>query len=83
MDNDRLNERLARLEGQVSRLLTALCGALGIILVFIFHDKRQFLFHEDLLTLFIRIAVTIGLSFMVGWPIVRWVVGKKSSLSHD
>jgi hypothetical protein len=36
MENDRLNERPARLEGQVSRLLTALCGALGMILVFIF-----------------------------------------------
>jgi hypothetical protein len=78
VDNDRLDERVAHLEGQVYRLLTALCCALSVILVFIFYDRRPFFLDQDLSTVFIRMAGTVGASFLVGWPIVRWVVGKKS-----
>ncbi|WLA79964.1 hypothetical protein [Bradyrhizobium elkanii] len=78
MDNDKLDERLSYLEGQVSRLLTALCCALSAILVFIFYDRRPFHFDQDFGTAFARMAGVVALAFLVGWPIVRWVVGKKS-----
>lgn len=78
MDNDKLEERLSYLEGQVSRLLTALCCALSVILVFIFYDRRTFYFDQDFGTTFARMAGVVVLAFLVGWPIVRWVVGKKS-----
>ena len=78
MDNDKLNERLAHLEGQVSRLLIALCCALSVILVLIFYDRRPYFFDEDLGPVFVRIVGTAASAFVVGWPIVRWVVGKKS-----
>ncbi|WP_456732086.1 hypothetical protein [Bradyrhizobium sp. USDA 3364] len=78
MDNDKLDERLSYLEGQVSRLLTALCCALSVILVFIFYDRRTFYFDQDFATTLARMAGVVALAFLVGWPIVRWVVGKKS-----
>jgi hypothetical protein len=76
MSYEKLSERVARLEALVSRLLTALCAAFGLILVFIFYDKQSFVLHEDLTTQLVRAVITVGLSFLVGWPIVRWVVGK-------
>ena len=79
---DRLNERVAHLEGLVSRLLTALCAAFGLILVFIFYDKQSGFLTEDLLTRVVRAVITVGVSFLVGWPIVRWVVGKRSRSSE-
>ncbi|MCP3459186.1 hypothetical protein [Bradyrhizobium sp. CCGUVB23] len=78
MDNDKLNDRLTHLEGQVSRLLVALCCALSVILVFIFYERRPYFFDQDLGDAFVRMIGTIASSFVVGWPIVRWVVGKKS-----
>ena len=78
MDNDKLNERLTYLEGQVHRLLVALCCALSIILVFIFYDRRPYFFDQDWIDAFIKMIATVASSFVVGWPIVRWVVGKKA-----
>jgi hypothetical protein len=78
VDNDKLNERLTYLEGQVHRLLVALCCALSIILVFIFYDRRPYFFDQDWIDALIRMIATIASSFVVGWPIVRWVVGKKA-----
>ncbi|QOZ46516.1 hypothetical protein XH89_25885 [Bradyrhizobium sp. CCBAU 53340] len=78
VDNGKLDKRLSYLEGQVSRLLTALCCALSVILVFIFYDRRPFFLDQDYGTLFIRMAGVVASAFLVGWPIVRWIVGKKS-----
>ena len=77
VDNDKLNERLTHLEEQVYRLLVALCCALSVILVFIFYDRRPYFFDEDLGAVFLKMIATVASSFVVGWPIVRWVVGKK------
>ncbi|MCC8940720.1 hypothetical protein CI1B_60680 [Bradyrhizobium ivorense] len=76
-DNDNLVERVAHLEGQVSRLLAALCCALSVILVLIFYNRAPFYFDGHYGDLFVRLAGTVGSSFLVGWPIVKWVVGKK------
>ncbi|MBR1279265.1 hypothetical protein [Bradyrhizobium sp. AUGA SZCCT0283] len=73
MDNDKLNERLTYLEGQVHRLLVALCCALNVIL-----DRRPYFFAQDWIDAFIRMMATVASSFVVGWPIVRWVVAKKA-----
>ena len=78
VDNDGLNERLTYLEGQVYRLLVALCCALSVILVFIFYDRRPYFYEEGLLPVLLRVVATVASSFVVGWPIVWWVVGKKS-----
>lgn len=78
MDIEKLGERLTDLEGQVYRLLVALCCALSVILVLIFYDKQPYYTDQDIGTLLIRVAGTVGSAFLVGWPIVRWVVGKKS-----
>ena len=78
MDNDKLNQRLTYLEGQVYRLLVALCCALSVILVLIFYNRQPFFFDGDLGQAFLRMGATVTSSFVVGWPIVRWVVGKKS-----
>jgi hypothetical protein len=78
VNNDKLNERLTHLEGQVYRLLVALCCALSVILVLIFYDRQPYVFDEDLGPVFIRMIATVSSSFVVGWPIVRWIVGKKS-----
>ena len=77
VDYDKLNERLTHLEGQVSRLLIALCCALGIITVFIFYDRQPYFFDEGLSPVLLRMFVTVAASFMAGWPIMRWVVGKR------
>ncbi|QDW36925.1 hypothetical protein FFI89_007080 [Bradyrhizobium sp. KBS0727] len=80
MEYDKLNARLTYLEGQVYRLLVALCCALSVILVFIFYDRQPYFFNQDLdlSTLVGRIVGTAASSFVVGWPIVWWIVGKKS-----
>jgi hypothetical protein len=78
VDYDKLDERVAHLEGQVSRLLTALCCALSVILVLIFYDRQPYVFTEDFGAVFLRIVGTVASSFVVGWPIVWWVRGKKS-----
>ena len=78
MDNDKLNERLTHLEGQVYRLLVALCCALSVILVIIFNDRQPYLSYESLGDAVLRMIAIISSSVVVGWPIVRWVVGKKS-----
>ena len=80
MDNDKLAERVTHLEGQVSRLLTALCCAMSVILVFIFYDRRPFFFDQDPGEVLARMVGIVASAFVVGWPIVRWVVGKKSGL---
>lgn len=78
MDIDKLGERLTHLEGQVYRLLVALCCALSVILVLIFYNRQPYYTDQDIGTLLIRVAGTVGSAFLVGWPIVRWVVGRKS-----
>ncbi|MGY4602845.1 hypothetical protein ACVW16_001257 [Bradyrhizobium sp. USDA 4474] len=78
MDHDKLNDRLTSLEGQVSRLLVALCCALGVILVLIFYQRAPFSFDQDVGDAFVRMIGAVASSVVVGWPIVRWVVGKKS-----
>ena len=77
MDDDKLSERVAHLEGQLSRLLTALCCALSTILVLIFYNRHPYFIDQDIGTLVWRVVGTIASSFVVGWPIVWWVVGKK------
>ena len=79
VEYDKLNERLTHLEGQVYRLLVALCCALSVILVLIFYNRQPYFFDEaGLGDAFLRMVATVASSFVVGWPIVRWVVGKKS-----
>lgn len=78
LDIDKLGERLTHLEGQVYRLLVALCCALSVILVLIFYNREPYFIDRDIATSLIRVAGTVGSAFLVGWPIVRWVVGKKS-----
>jgi hypothetical protein len=58
-------------------LRTALCCALGVILVFIFYDRRPYFFDQEIGTVFWRMVGTIAPAFVVGWPIVKCVVGKK------
>ena len=78
VDKDELNERLTHLEGQVYRLLVALCCALSVILVFIFYDRRPYFYEEGLVPVLLRVVATVASSFVVGWPIVWWVVGRTS-----
>ena len=77
VDIDSLGERVTHLEGQVYRLLVALCCALSTVLVLIFYNRHPYFGDEDIGTLALRIAGTVASAFVVGWPIVRWVVGKK------
>jgi hypothetical protein len=77
VDIDSLGERVAHLEGQVSRLLVALCCAFSTILVLIFYNRQPFLMDENIGTLALKIAGTVASAFVVAWPIVRWVVGKR------
>jgi hypothetical protein len=77
VEYDKLNERLTHLEEQVYRLLVALCCALSVILVLIFYNRHPY-FLDDGLAVLLRVGATVASSFVVGWPIAWWVVGKKS-----
>jgi hypothetical protein len=78
VENDKLKERLTQLEGQVYRLLVALCCALSVMLVIIFYNRQPYVLNEGVGDAFLRMVAIITSSFVVGWPIVRWVVGKKT-----
>ena len=78
MEYDKLNERLTYLEQRVYRLLVALCCALSVILVLIFYARQPYFLDEGLGHVLQRIVATVASSFVVAWPIVWWVVGKKS-----
>jgi hypothetical protein len=78
VNNENLEARVAHLEGQLYRLLVALCCALSTILVLIFYNRHPYFSDQDLGTLVTRVIGTAASAFVVGWPIVRWVVGKKS-----